>query len=72
MAQACGGKQMKNMRTYVMSKHEQVCFNPADFTESLKDAGFIFDSDACPVKIKQPWCRTERADGTVIYRQWEE
>lgn len=63
---------MKNMRVYVLSKREQEHFNPVELTESLKDAGFIFDADTCPVKIKEPWNRTARSDGTVVYRQWEE
>lgn len=64
---------MKNLRTCTLTAQDRQNFDPAAFTAKLKAAGFLFDSETCPVKIKKPWHASEdAATGSVIYRQWEE
>jgi len=54
-----------------MTLDEQEAFSPTGLTAALKEAGFKFDSELCPVKLTQPWDKAELADGSVMWRQWE-
>ena len=52
-----------------LTPEEQRDFDPAQFLTKMKAAGFKFDSEACPVKIAQPWGRIIEPDGTAVYWQ---
>lgn len=60
------------MRTYIMSVDEQRNFDPDAFTFNLKLAGFEFDNDTCPIKLRDPWLRVTLESGAVLWRQWPE
>jgi hypothetical protein len=47
-------------------RHE---FDPFTWVQHMKAAGFVFEHDTCPVKIRQPWGCQENADGSVTYIQ---
>jgi hypothetical protein len=66
MSMACPARE----RTYLMTAEEQANFDPYLFTQHLKDAGFEFDSEMCPVQIKKPWDRVDLGNGDFLYRQW--
>lgn len=64
---------MRNLRTYTMVPLEHVAFDPDEFTAALKKAGFIFDSERCPVQLRQPYDKVfDEANGVVVWRQWDE
>jgi hypothetical protein len=60
------------MRTCILTTDEQKTFDPVKFTGKLKAAGFEFDRETCPVKIKRPWAVKSLPDGSAEYRQWDE
>jgi hypothetical protein len=70
----------KNLRTCLLHEHQQgAAFVPAEFTQRLKDAGFVLESEACPVKIRAPFDRMElprahdnAAFAPILWRQWDE
>jgi len=59
------------LRTYTMSNEDRMNFNPRKFVEDMKAAGFIFESESCPVKIKHPWDSVRSPEGVVVFRQWD-
>jgi hypothetical protein len=59
------------MKTYIMTLDEQEALTPSGFIAALKEAGFKFDREQCPVKLTQPWGKVEMADGSIMWRQWE-
>jgi hypothetical protein len=62
---------MTNVRCLVLTLVDQADFSPALFTARLKEAGFKFDNDTCPVKIRKPWLRLDANDGMAVYIQWD-
>jgi hypothetical protein len=62
---------MNNLRTCTLTQDDQLNFDPVAFTERLREAGFKFDRDTCPVKITKPWDMVKAGDGTLVYRQWD-
>ena len=63
--------RMKNLRTYTLTREEQQHFDPIAFTEALRECGFKFDNETCPIKITKPWDTVPGANYAVIYRQWD-
>jgi hypothetical protein len=59
----------KNIRTFTMPN---LPVKPEWMLAGMKKAGFVFDSDTCPIKITKPWTRVENVDDTVTWIQWEE
>jgi hypothetical protein len=58
-------------RTYLMTREEQRNFDPARFTANLKAAGFVFDHEVCPIKLKRPFDQIAAADDAIQWRQWD-
>lgn len=58
-------------RTCLLTVAEREVFDPGTFTAKLKAAGFQFDSDFCPIKIKPPWTAVPQGNGDVLYSQWD-
>jgi hypothetical protein len=58
--------------TYLMTPAERAEFDPIEFTEKLKAAGFILDRDTCPIKIRKPYEEIHQPDGSVLWRQFQE
>jgi hypothetical protein len=60
-----------NMRTYVISKEERGDIDLITLTQTLKAAGFKFDSEVCPIKFTRPFEQKELQDGSVVLMQWD-
>jgi len=63
-------EKMKDLKTYVFTAEDKRNFDPQTFTKRLKEAGFEFDSETCPVKIKKPWDQRDGGNGSTVFRQW--
>jgi hypothetical protein len=59
-------------RQYTVTQADFNRLGPNGITKMLKDYGFRFMNDTCPVMIEQPYTKSAIDGGySTIYRQWD-